>query len=65
MQILMVFSEFNINIISITTNSDKKMSHFLSIDIVAEILIPSKVYYLLKELKNKEKLIKIKQIKIE
>lgn len=65
MQLLVVFSELNINISSITTNPEEKINHFIRVDIVAEIRIPSKVSYLLKELKNKEKLIKVKKVTIK
>ncbi len=64
MQILMIFSELQINIRDIRVQPEKKYKHFIWVNILAEFKIPSKMYYLLKELKNTKEIFKIKEVKV-
>jgi ACT domain-containing protein len=64
MQILMIFSELQVNIVNIKVDSEKRKKHYIWVEITAEFKIPSKMHYLLKELKNKEEIFKIKEISI-
>lgn len=62
LQILSIFYEFNVNLynIEVTKSSDGR-----TIDVIdLEFVNPSKIYYVLKELKNRENLLKVLSTKI-